>query len=369
MVAMNRLKIETINTPMNALDVEFMRDPDKCKSRKEADGYTRIILPDGRRVTVSDRFWISWCSLQNQGRSVFDLFSHSEVFSRIVRERGDNVRLAFEVDRQDDIGGKVVDGRLLSCTNPKKPLLPIDAAQEIVDKYEGQDINYADGVINATFDCPFPTPYNIAGEDYKTQFTLQMPIDGYGMPQTYLTLLRLICANGMIGMAKAFKTSFQLGRGESNIAEVLDRAMTTFSAEEGFHSFRVRMESAAKSWASLGEAAALCKTMSVSMHEDKVPVKERVNILEKFDALCGDPLKYYGLTGRQELSPRRARTVPVKSTIYELMTFASEVATHKLNGVKPKNRINSWIGTAVSSEYDLEGTVEEFGEWKDFFVN
>lgn len=367
MVAAADVKIDIDIIPMDAMTVEFLRDPDDCKSRAEIDSYTRIILPDGRRCRVSGRFWNSWCSLQNQGRSVFDLFSHAEVFSRIQKNRGDKVRIAVESADTPD-GGKINNSKLISCTNPTKPLLPIGEAMNLVHRYEGDRLTYEDGEITATFDCPFPTPYNIAGEDYQTQFTIKMPIDGYGMPLSYLTLLREVCTNGLIGMAKAFKTQFQLGRGENNIAEVLDRAMQTFSAEEGFHSFKLRLEAAARSWASLGEASKLYKILGKALHSDSVPIKRRVSIIEKMDEMCGDPLKFYGLTSRQELSARKARTVPVNTTVYELMTFASEVATHEVESPKAKNQLNAWIGDAISTEYDLEGTMEEFREWQDFFV-
>jgi hypothetical protein len=267
-----------------------------------------------------------------------------------------------------DVGGQALDGTLLSCTNPTKPLLPIDEAIGLIGRYDGSAMNYADGEVSAMFDCPFPTPYTIAGESYKTQFTVKMPVDGYGLPLSYLVLLRQICVNGVIGMTKAFKTQFQLGKGEHNIAEVLDRAMQTFSAEEGFHSFKLRLETAAKSWASLHEASRLHAALGKAMHVDHTPVRRRVAIIEKMDDLCGDPLKFYGLTARNELSPRKARTVPVNTTMYELMTLASEVATHEVTTPKAKDHLNAWLGDAISSEYDLEGTVDEFREWKDFFV-
>jgi len=366
MTSLNGIRIETLSLPINKLSLEFTCKPDDCKSRREIDNHSRIVLPDGRRLTISNRFWNSWCSLYNQGRSIFDLFSHAEVFDRIYRERGDMVRLAIETNQVSY--NEATHGKLLSCTSPKKPLLPLADAVALANKYEGNAVQYNEGIVTGVFDCPFPTPYHIAGEEYKTQFMLQMPVDGYGMPQSYLTLLREICANGMVGMAKAFKTSFRLGKGEDNILEVLDRAMITFSAEEGFHSFKTRLETAAHSWASFNEASCLYQTISGAMLADSLPIKERVVIAEKFDDMCGNPLKYYGLTGRSELSTRRAKTIPVNTTVYEMMTFASEVATHELHDPAAKNRINAWIGSTISNEYDLENTMSEFREWKDFFV-
>ena len=365
---LSKVSVDSVLLPMDALKVEFMRDPNECRSRHEIDTYTRIKLPDGRRCVVSDRFWNSWCSLQSQGRSVFDLFSHSEVFNRISKTVGSKVRVAIEANKRPDFGGQVIDGELLSCTHPTKPILPMADVVELINKYEGKSVQYERGVVSSTFDCPFPTPYTIVGEDYHTQFTMQMPVDGYGLPLSYLALLRLICLNGVVGMTKAFKTSFQLGKGEDHIKDVLHRAMTTFSAEEGFHSFKLRMEAAAQSWASLDEASRLCKVLNQAMHGDKMPVARRVEIIEKLDEMCGDPLKTYGLAGRQELSARRARTIPVNTSIYEMITFASEVATHDLHATTPRNAVNGWVGTTISTEYDLENSLSEFPDWKDFFV-
>jgi hypothetical protein len=85
-------------TPLNTLKVEFERQPKECRSRYEIDGYTRIVLPDGQKMQVSQRFWNSFCSLENLSRNVFDYFTHEEVFDRITQAKGHSVRLAVEAN-------------------------------------------------------------------------------------------------------------------------------------------------------------------------------------------------------------------------------------------------------------------------------
>ena len=69
-------------------------------------------------------------------------------------------------------------------------------------------------------------------DDFRTQFNLELPVDGYGLPSAFLGLLRLVCTNGMIGMQPAFKTVFQLGKGDDDLSSALTRIMATFNNEE-----------------------------------------------------------------------------------------------------------------------------------------
>jgi hypothetical protein len=91
-------------------------------------------------------------------------------------------------------------------------------------------------------------------------------------------------------------------------------------------------------------------------------------LLERYDALCGDPLGFYGLSAREELSVRKAKSIPVQATIYDLFNFASEAATHHLHSRGAKDRVNVWIGQRVTREFDLEGTVDIFPDYADYFL-
>ena len=339
---------------------ELAKPLKECKSRREIDTVTRIILPDGRRMRVSDRFWSSFSSLHNLGRSTFTYFDHPEVFERITQKTGNHVRLAFEAT--DD------GGRLLSCTNPAKPLLRLDEARDLVSRFDGIASAYANGVVAATFDCPFTANFKIGGDDFRTQFHVQMPVDGYGLPSSFLALLRLVCSNGMVAMSTAFKTTFQLGKESTSLQTVLERAMVTFNNEEGFHAIQQRMESSTTSWASLNEARRLRGCLATAALQEGMPPLLRDQLLHEFDDACGDPLGIYGLTSQDEVSVRRARAIPVKATVYDLVNFATETTTHHLHDPIARSRIYGWVGDAITQEYDLEGTVTQFPDYADYFT-
>jgi len=354
------LNVESVIVPLNSLSVEFGREPKECRSRQEADQHTRIVLPDGRKMHVSGRFWGSFSSLLNLNRSVFDYFSHEEVFDRITNTKGQSVRVACETNGDT--------GKMLSCTNPAKPLLRLDEVRMLADEFSGSGVSYSEGIVTATFECPFPANFKVGGDDFRTQFSLQMPVDGYGLPAAFLGLLRLVCTNGMVAMSPAFKTAFQLGKDNNSLLALLRRAMTTFNNEEGFHALRQRVESATLSWASLNEAKKLRACLGQACTGDSFDAKRRADLLGYFDAACGDPLGIYGLSGHEELSVRRARSIPVEATIYDLFNFASEAGTHHFKNLGSRNRINGWIGESLTQEYDLEGTVENFPDFKDYFL-
>lgn len=54
--------------------------------------------------------------------------------------------------------------------------------------------------------------------------------------------------------------------------------------------------------------------------------------------------------------------------MYDLLNFASEVATHHANEVGGRT-VQAYIGDLISNEYDLEGTADHFSNWKDFFIS
>jgi hypothetical protein len=361
---LDNLTIEAQTLPLNKLAVVFDREPAECKSRAEINLNTRVVLPDGRKMRVSDRFWLSFSSLYGLSQNVFNYYHPEEVFDRITQTKQDTVRVTFEESQIPEM-----DGCLLSATNPAKPLLRVDQARGLVDSFGGKGLSYANGIVTCRFDCPFPMEFEIGGDGFRTQFHMEMPLDGYGLPSAYLALLRLVCENGMVGIAPAFKTTFQLGSNETDLDPVLRRAFETYNNEEGYHSFRQRVESSTRSWASLHEALSLRKALSRATTGQLNAESPSNEMLERFDALCGDPLSFYGLSAREELSTRKARSIPVKTTVYDLFNFASEASTHHLHRRVAKDRVNAWVGQKVVGEYDLENSMDMFAEYKDYFLS
>ena len=367
MIELADLKIEHQILPLNGLRVEYPKDPKVSQSRKKIDKLTFITLPDERKLAVCARFWNSFCSLHNLSRSIFDYYSHAEIFERITTVRGTMVRVSLEGSGPADVPISI--GTLIACTNPSKPVLQVQEIKNLVDTYAGQHITYESGIVQASFDAPFPQQFQVAGDEFRTRFLLQMPIDGYGLPCAYLELMRLKNHTATIGYSKAFKTTFQLGKDDNGLSFVLDRAMRTFNNEEGYHALKLRLDSATKSWASFYEAGSLRENLVIAMGQDGFDLPQKTEVLQQYDGVCGNPLTYYGMAGSNELSQRKAKTIPVNATVYELINFANELATHHLKSPGTKQRLNAWVGGLIANgEYDLEGTMDTTKEFQDFFL-
>jgi len=89
--------------------------------------------------------------------------------------------------------------------------------------------------------------------------------------------------------------------------------------------------------------------------------------LPSFHRMTGDLTRLYGLANLDALSVKRQRTLPTKAKVYDLLNFASEVATHHTTPAGSR-ALHAIVGDLLSAEYDLEGTGDHFDDWKDFFV-
>ena len=84
--------------------------------------------------------------------------------------------------------------------------------------------------------------------------------------------------------------------------------------------------------------------------------------------MTGDVSQIYGLANVDALSVKRQRTLPVNCRVYDLLNFASELATHHATGSGSRT-LQGWIGTLVSREYDLENSCAAFDDFRDFFLD
>ncbi len=311
----------------------------------------------GEPFEPSPRFWSSLFHRFGISENIFRYFRHDEVFARIV-ERSPDDRLRLCVERTGDRRQ-----RLLACSNPKRPVLTYDQAGTLLARHhtdeDGAPPVYHDGLLTSTHT---PTSgrrgFDIGPDRFHNRFVVEAPVDGFGQPRIYLSLLRQICANGAVGYARAFRSDVRIG---DDTAYTLDRALGQFDHDEGFTALRQRFESAQKSWASLNEA--------LTLHRVLARLGTGAGTYQKgLDTLCGDLHALYGLANLETLSAKRQRILPARCRVYDLINFASEVATHKAP-VEAKGRLQAYIGTLVSDEYDLEGTAERVPEFKDLFLN
>ncbi|MEM9702791.1 MAG: DUF932 domain-containing protein [Planctomycetota bacterium] len=338
----------------------------------------------------SARFWTSFFMRFGIGKSVFNYFDHAEVFARLA-ERSPSDRLRFAVERpsrpnhsEQNRGG----GTLLAVSNPTKPVVKQDDLRELLDRYDGRRVTYHNGVVESHHSPRVGHRFHVSGDAFANRFVVRTPVDGFGQPNIYLSLLREVCSNGMIGEAPAFRSQLALGKGDDEVTYSLSRALDGFNNDEGYAALRQRFESAAESWASVHEAAGLYRLLAkLTGRGDGNSERPAPNfgtdgagvdglfepgdlgttLLKRFHQTTGDVTRLYGLANADSLSAKRQKTLPVNCKVYDLLNFATEVATHHA-GPAHARRLHAWTGELVSGEYDLEGTADQYGDFQDFFL-
>lgn len=356
------------------------------------------VLVNDEPLMPSERFWTSLFARFGFNKSFFKYFDHAEVFGRIAEtEASDRLRVC--VERTE---GKKVN-RLLAVSNPAKPIVPHEELMGMLETSGHEGMTYNNGIIESTHRPRVgATEFDILGDTFANRFIMATPVDGYGNPNVYLSMLRQVCTNGMIALSKAFRSGIALGKGDDNVAFALTRVLDQFSNDEGYAALRQRLESAGNSWASVYEAMSLYKLL-VKLHNEKDDQGDRVieasaidhdrtpnvhealmsgrttpmgedddvigsQVITAYHGMTGDTSRLYGLANLDALSNKRQRTLPVRCTIYDMLNFATEVATHH---AKPQaaRRLNAWVGSLITGEYDMEGTCDRFQDFADFHID
>jgi hypothetical protein len=344
------------------------------KNRRTA---VQEVLIQGEPVQPSQRFWTSLSVRFGFSTNIFRFFSHEEVFARVSQVAA-NDRLRWCIERNED--GR---GTALAVTNPGSALIHHDDLMGLLGQYEAENVAYHGGFVRSTHAPRVGGTFHIAGEDFRNKFIIDTPVDGFGRPSVYLSLLRMICTNGAVGYGKAFRSELNVGKANDGVHFALVRVLEGFNNEEGFAALRQRFESAANSWASVNETNKLYKTLIRLHHNREVqgnaPLPAAggdgaeeayggLPLLRAFHQMTGDLTRLYGLANLDALSIKRQRTLPCAAKVYDLLNFASEVATHHATALGNRT-LQAFIGDLLSNEYDLEGTGEQMTDWKDFFVS
>ncbi len=327
-------------------------------------------------LVPTDRFWHSLHLRFGFTSNIFKYFSHAEVFNRISEKAGDDLlRLCIE---RDDQGV----GRLQAVTSPRQAVMKHDDLIALLTRYGAEEITYSRGVVTSRHSPRTSGTFQVAGDGFKNKFILDTPIDGYGKPSVYLSLLRLICSNGAIGYSPAFRSEMNVGKGDDGVHFALTRVLEGFNNEDGFAALRQRFESGSRSWASVNETNKLYKLLA-RLHNlnqvrkngvlqdhggDGASELAGLPIFKAFHQMTGDLADVYGLANMDALSVKRQRTLPTKAKVYDLLNFASEIATHHANEIGGRT-VQAYIGDLISNEYDLEGTADHFSSWRDFFIS
>ena len=374
--------------PVNDLQVVMDDDPILNKP------VVKHVLVQDEPIVPTQRFWTSLYSKFGIGNSIFKYFNHAEVFNRISKTEP-NDRLRICIERGTNKKGDPTS-RLMAVSNPKNPLVVYDELMDMLDRYKGKNISYVNGKVESTH-----TPrmggdarFDVMGDMFENRFVMSTPIDGYGMPSIYLSLLRLVCQNGMIGYAKAFCSQLALGKSSADVTPTITRALDGFNSDDGYAAIRQRIDVAGRSWCSVHESQQLYKllvklhaagTLDVNaqpkkggrvaelladdsfkrmMGEDTIGSP----IIKAFHRMTGDPCEHYGLANLDSLSAKRQQTLPVECKMYDMINFATEVATHY---AEPKGgrELQAWVGNRISDEFDMENTTDKFTEFADFLID
>lgn len=329
------------------------------------------VLIDGRPAQPTKRFWNSLHLRFGFTENIFKYFSHKEVFSRISSvSPNDEIRWCRERDPKEG-------DKLLAVTGPTSPLIRYEDLMGLLKDSGAEETAYSEGQVRSRHSPRCEGTFKIAGDDFRNKFVIETPIDGFGKPSVYLMLLRLICTNGAIGFNPAFRSELGAGKGIEGIPFVLQRAIEGFNNEDGYIAMRERFEAATQSWASLREVNGLYRILTRLHHgggvnaflgnDGAAEVPVGTPLFRAFHKMTGDLAQSYGLANLDAVSAKRQRTLPAACKVYDLLNFASEVATHHSNPSAGR-MLQTYIGDLISIEYDLEGTAEHFGDWKDFFI-
>lgn len=348
----------------------------EVKTRADVTGRRAVesLTLAGRAVRPSQRFWNSLHHRFGFTSNIFRYFSHEEVFARIAAVApNDQIRWCLHADADGQ------GGTLLAVTNPAAAVITHDDLVHVLGRYDCKAMRYHNGVVTSEHEPRLNPVFHVAGDGFQNKFVVDTPIDGYGRPAVYLSMLRLLCANGAIGYSPTFRSELSVGKGDDGVGFVLERVLEGFNNEDGYAAMRQRFESAARSWASVNEAHKLYKTL-VRSHgrgelkgQAAVPARggdgasETGPLFHSFHKMTGDLSRIYGLASIDTLSAKRQRTLPTACKVYDLINFASEVATHHADEAGNRT-LQAYLGELISGEYDLEGTADQFSDWRDFFV-
>jgi len=352
-----RVRVEPFVTTLGRLKVSAA--PGGSTGRRGETTLPDKALVDvgGLPCVVSTRFWKSVFARYRFGASTFRYFRPEEVFQRICEvSRDDRVRVMVE----RPVTGPPV---ALAVSHPEQPLVTIGDLRGLVRSHGAENPFYRDGVVSCTFTPRSGTrALAIGGEDFANRFTLDVPVDGFGSPRIHVALLRLVCVNGAIGYHRAFASDVPASR---HPLHTLTRAIECFDHADGYAALRERFQAAQSSWASVREAHLLHRHL---MKTRLLDPRRRTEVIESFDRLTGRIQEFYGITTIDTLPPRRQRLLPVRCRVYDLLNLASEVATHAAEA-REARPLQSWIGSTLAEEFDLEGTADHAAEFTDLFLD
>lgn len=334
---------------------EASREAVAAKVRARAP---KALYLNGEPVLTTPRFWWSLFVRCGLSESVFRYFDPAEVFDRVASvDSGRSIRFAIEGDASR--GGA---RKLLAVTSPNGPILDRSAVAEIIDRYDGHRIAYSGGVLRSMHvPASGDRAIQIGPDEFRQRFQLDVPVDGLGEPRFHVALLRLVCQNGAIGTRSVFRSVVRMGKDPQHS---LERALGHFANDDGFSAMRDRFESSQRSWASLREVRLLERQLDTISWGLTDGASSRRSA---FRRMVGDYEARYGIASVDALSVKRQRMLQSNCRVYDLLNFATEMATHHAPP-QAAARLHGWLGSTLTEEYDLENTANDVPEFADVYM-
>ena len=352
----NRLRdMATVNVPLGQVQPRWSENVENNGIVNRH--LTFVVLPDGRTLEVTGRFLRSLASRFHVGRDMFKYFPPDEVFARVqmVHPRA-NIRL-------------MIDGKkALAMSNPTKAwVMPEDICRLLREQDNVQDVEYNEGIVVSTHMMD-DADWSVGQDAFKQTFTLETPIDGFGLPSVYLSLIRQICENGMVGYAPAFRQTITIGKDDGdNVLLPLRRVMDCFNNDEGFDALRERLTAALVSEASVHEVRMLTKAVRNDLAGRREHMLRVDDVFKALGQLTGDIALMFNVATEEAISPKKQHQLAMNCTVYDLLNFATEITSHYSDLLaRGANKTIAWVGQMLSQDYDLERSLERVDEnWED----
>jgi len=306
-------------------------------------------------LDTTPRFWSSFNRLNKINDKLYNLFSVEEVFNRVAERRGGAMQIAIEKDFDT---GRM---KALSATPQNKGFLPADSILNILFSQGAVDVRYENGRIQGFLSPEHEArDLKIGPDAFQLRNLVSIPVDGYGLPSMTVSLLRLICSNGIVGLTNAFSSDIKVGgSGKDNEIFNLSRGLEAFSNEKAQDLLIRRIENSRKSIASLSELEAAKFTLIKAGVE-----AEYQKPLEK---AIFEVLRRHGIATINNLTEKQKRLVQTNFSVYDMLNLLTEISTHKVDSLADKSKIQGHIGELITKEFDLEGLGEEKTQYVSLF--
>ena len=311
------------------------------------------LVIDQTTFKLSDRFFKTLAAELEIPYGVFGFFTPLEVMTRAA-EKDPDLPLRVTVD--------TAQGEALGLTPAKGVPMPVKYIEDVLHEDSRlKEVEYGTGVLSATLDLD--DPWNIPNDStYHVRVRCRVPEDGVAMPDMSLATWRQVCSNGAVAEAPLFRTKMEI---KDNSGEHFRRLLASFSNPSGVELLQERMCTAAGTKASVAEVLLLDGLIrrSVANTRNQMLLRERLN------EIADNPCIRYGVTDLANIGEKKRPLLPVGCSVSDLLSFASELATHHTDLLKPESTLHSFAGTVLAKGFDLEDLYPNTRRTSDFYLN